>query len=169
MESESISYEIERKFLVKELPENLEKYPKCEIEQGYLCTEPVVRVRKMDDEYILTYKSGGLMIREEYEHKLGKKGYEHLIQKADGTVISKIRYKIDDGNGHVIELDVFQGKLKGFVMAEVEFVSREDATDYVVPDWFAEEVTDTPMFHNSRISKMSEEETEEFMKKIRMN
>ena len=29
------------------------------IEQGYLSTEPVVRIRRSDDEYYLTYKSKG--------------------------------------------------------------------------------------------------------------
>ena len=55
--------EIERKFLIWQLPEHLEQYPCLQIEQGYLCTNPVVRIRKQDDSYFLTYKSGGLMTR----------------------------------------------------------------------------------------------------------
>ncbi len=55
--------EIERKFLITELPENLEQYPFHLIEQGYLCTAPVVRIRKQDEEYYLTYKSKGMMVR----------------------------------------------------------------------------------------------------------
>ena len=50
--------EIERKFLIRQLPEHLEQYPCLQIEQGYLCTNPVVRIRKQDDSYFLTYKSG---------------------------------------------------------------------------------------------------------------
>ena len=49
--------EIERKFLIKELPNDLSEYPVHELEQGYLCTSPVVRVRKDNDRYELTYKS----------------------------------------------------------------------------------------------------------------
>ena len=65
---EETKLEIERKFLVKRenLPENLEQYPSKAIEQGYLCTEPVVRIRKSNDNYYLTYKSKGLLAREEY-------------------------------------------------------------------------------------------------------
>ena len=48
--------EIERKFLIKELPKNLETYPCRHLEQGYLSTAPVVRVRKDNDKYELTYK-----------------------------------------------------------------------------------------------------------------
>lgn len=61
--------EIERKFLIKDLhslPFSIEAYPHRELEQAYLCTGPVVRIRKDDEQYFLTYKSKGLMIREEY-------------------------------------------------------------------------------------------------------
>ena len=49
--------EIEKKYLVKKLPENLETYPFNQLEQCYLCVNPVVRIRRRDDAYILTYKS----------------------------------------------------------------------------------------------------------------
>lgn len=49
--------EIERKFTVKALPENLDSYPFHLIEQAYLNTDPVLRIRRQDDEYYLTYKS----------------------------------------------------------------------------------------------------------------
>ena len=52
--------EIERKYLIKKLPEDLAQYPHMEMEQAYLCTEPVVRVRKEGADYVLTYKSKGL-------------------------------------------------------------------------------------------------------------
>ena len=81
--------EIERKFLISKLPENLETYPFHTLEQAYLCTEPVVRVRRSDDEYILTYKGKGLMTREEYNLPLTAESYEHLKAKADGNIICK--------------------------------------------------------------------------------
>ncbi len=49
--------EIEKKFLVKELPADLTKYPCHRIEQGYLNVAPAIRVRRQDDEYYMTYKS----------------------------------------------------------------------------------------------------------------
>ena len=86
--------EIERKFLITELPENLEQYPFHLIEQGYLCTAPVVRIRKQDEEYYLTYKSKGMMVREEYNLPLTAEAYYHLKEKVDGNLISKKRYLI---------------------------------------------------------------------------
>lgn len=54
--------EIERKFLISKenLPADLDAYPHHKLEQGYLSTAPVVRIRKEDDNYYLTYKSKGL-------------------------------------------------------------------------------------------------------------
>lgn len=75
--------EIERKYLLDQLPENLTSYPCKKIEQGYLSTEPVVRIRRSDDEYYLTYKSKGLMVREEYNLPLTKESYLHLREKAE--------------------------------------------------------------------------------------
>ena len=145
--------EIERKFLVSSLPENLQSYPCRVIEQGYLCTNPVVRVRKDNDSFYLTYKGKGMMAREEYNLPLTEEAYSHLIRKADGNIITKHRYEIPDGNGYTIELDIFDGLFSGTVLAEVEFASVEDANNYVLPDWFSEDVTNNKDYHNSNMSK----------------
>ena len=92
--------EIERKFLVKELPAHLEDYPSHLIEQAYLCTSPVVRIRRQDEDYYLTYKGAGLMAREEYNLPLSGEAYRHLLPKADGTVITKRRFVIPGTEGH---------------------------------------------------------------------
>ena len=132
--------EIERKFLIRQLPEHLEQYPCRHIEQGYLCTNPVVRIRKQDDAYFLTYKSGGLMAREEYNLPLTAEGYEHLRPKADGLLITKKRYCIPFGT-YTIELDIFEGELAPLILAEVEFPSEDEANSFTPPEWFTEDVT----------------------------
>lgn len=141
--------EIERKFLIKELPENLETYPSHLIEQAYLCTKPVVRIRRQDDDYYMTYKGGGLMAREEYNLPLNKEAYEHLKTKADGRTITKRRYKIPLGN-YTIELDLFTCP-EGLIMAEVEFPTKEEALAFTPPEWFAQDVTMDPKYHNSNM------------------
>ena len=152
---EETKLEIERKFLVKRenLPENLEQYPSKAIEQGYLCTEPVVRIRKSNDNYYLTYKSKGLLAREEYNLPLTKEAYEHLKSKADGIVISKVRYVIPEKDGLSIELDVFKAPYEGLLLAEVEFPTEEAAHAYQPPKWFGEDVTYSTEYHNSTLSK----------------
>lgn len=145
--------EIERKYLIPRLPEDLSKYRSLEIEQGYLCTSPVVRIRKEDDNYYMTYKSAGMMIREEYNLPLTKEAYEHLKPKADGIVIAKTRYLIPLTESLTIELDVFKNEYEGLHLAEVEFETEEEANTFYPPDWFGEDVTYDGRYHNSTMSK----------------
>ena len=146
--------EIERKYLIDSCPLSLDDYPYHEIEQGYLNTNPVVRIRRSDDTYVLTYKSKGLMVREEYNLPLNKEAYLHLRTKIDGRLIKKKRYLIPLENGLKIELDYFKGDLAPLILAEVEFPSVEMADSFIPPTWFSEDVTFSPLYHNSTLSKI---------------
>ena len=53
--------EIERKYLVRSLPNNIDQYEHFEVEQAYLCTSPTLRIRRMGDAYILTVKERHLI------------------------------------------------------------------------------------------------------------
>ena len=146
--------EIERKFLIKKLPDNLTSYKARKIEQAYLCTDPVVRVRRDNDDYYLTYKSKGMIVREEYNLHLTKEAYGHLLAKADGNIITKTRYEIPEKDDLTIELDVFEGKFDGLLLAEVEFASEEEALGYIPPEWFGEDVSNSTKYHNSTLSRL---------------
>ncbi len=145
--------EIERKYLIHTLPDHLEDYPHRTLEQAYLCTEPVVRVRRDDNDYILTYKSKGLMVREEYNLPLTEEAYRHLLVKADGRIITKERYFIPYGDHLTVELDVFDGDLAPLLLAEVEFASEKEANAFTPPAWFGEDVTFSSKYHNSTLSQ----------------
>lgn len=161
--------EIERKFTVKNLPKDYENYPSHHIEQAYLNTSPVVRVRREDDRYYLTYKGSGMLAREEYNLDLNKESYLHLRAKADGHVISKKRYLIPltspqfekgcaappEDYALTIELDVFNEPFAPLILAEVEFGSREAAEAFIPPVWFDEDVTFNAAYHNSNLSRLS--------------
>lgn len=146
--------EIERKYIPKSIPKDLEKYKHMKIEQAYLNTEPVIRIRKQDDEYVLTYKGGGMMAREEYNLPLNEKSYHHLLEKADGNVITKTRYLIPIHDGLIAELDIFEGRFSDITIVEVEFSSVEEANSFVPPEWFGEDVTLDGRYHNSYLSKI---------------
>ena len=145
--------EIERKFLIKEMPVHLETYPHRTLEQGYLCTNPVVRVRKDGEIYELTYKAKGFMAREEYNLPLTEESYLHLAQKIDGRMITKERYCIPYMDKYTIELDIFKGYHAPLILAEVEFPTIEEAVSFLPPEWFDEDVTACPEYHNSVLSQ----------------
>ncbi len=81
--------EIERKFLIKSLPDNLESYSCDTLIQAYISTEPVIRVRQKNEDYILTLKSVGLLAREEIEMPLTEESFKHLLSKKDGHFYQK--------------------------------------------------------------------------------
>ena len=150
--------EIERKFLIKSLPDNLESYSFHQMEQGYLCTEPVVRIRRQDETYYLTYKSKGLMMREEYNLPLTKEAYLHLLPKIDGLLIVKKRYLIPLSSGLTVELDIFEGELAPLILAEVELQTEEEANAFIPLEWFEQEVTHSVKYHNSFLSQKGKRE-----------
>lgn len=148
--------EIERKFLIKKSPDNLSEYTCHMMTQGYLNTSPVVRVRKEDSSYYLTYKGSGLLAREEYNLALDEAAFYHLLEKADGNVISKKRYKIPysfENKTYTIELDIFDAPFAPLIIAEVEFENEEDANSFIPPNWFDKDVTFDSQYHNSNLSK----------------
>ena len=130
--------EIERKYLIDELPFDVTAYPSHEIEQAYLNTEPVVRIRRQDEDYYLT---------------LNQEAYAHLLEKADGNVLTKTRYKIPLGDHLTIEIDVFHGKFEGLILAEVEFPTMEEAESFQPPEYFGKDVTFSTEYHNSTLSQ----------------
>lgn len=146
--------EIERKYKIETLPEGYEKFPSRMIEQAYLCTDPVVRVRRDGDEYYMTYKSHGLLAREEYNLPLNETAYLHLLEKADGIILSKRRYRIPiEGTSLTIELDIFERDYQGLILAEVEFQTEEEALAFTPPAWFGRDVTFTGEYQNSKLSQ----------------
>ena len=151
--------EIEKKYLVSKLPDNLSDYTAFELEQCYLCSNPTIRIRKKNEDYILTYKNrvkpsvedGRLCVSDEVELPLTKGSYEHLRQKADGKQITKTRYLIPY-EGYRIELDVFHGDYEGFYLAEVEFETEEQSTRFLPPVWFGKDVSGDYHYTNSYLS-----------------
>lgn len=151
--------EIEKKFLVRQIPEDLDSYDHSEIEQGYLNRTPVIRIRKMDEAYILTYKSkadhgehSAVCVNQEVELPLTREAYEHLKEKIDGCLIEKTRYRIRYQK-FTIELDLFHGRYEGMTLAEVEFQTEEEAETFMPPSWFGDNVSGDYHYTNAFLSQ----------------
>lgn len=149
--------EIERKYLVQELPAGLYNYPHVEIEQCYLCTSPTLRVRRMGDVCILTVKervvtpSNAIHNREE-EFRLSSEAYKRLKAKCEGRPVLKTRYRIPLSGGFTAELDVFHGVHEGLRLVEVEFPDTDTADTFMPPAWFGEDVSTDPLYRNSALA-----------------
>lgn len=143
--------EIERKFLIHKLPE-LTQFCFKKITQGYIATDPVIRIRKMDDIFCLCIKSQGHMIREEFELNITKEQYEGLWNKVEFSPIEKTRYFIPLDNNLTAELDIYEGHLSGLRTVEVEFSSPSEASHFTPPSWFGEDITHDNRYKNNHLS-----------------
>ena len=150
----SSSREIERKFLLKQLPERLKQARRCVIAQGYLAAEPGgrhVRLRKKGKTASLTFKVGCGAHREEREIKLSAKQFTALWPATVGRRLYKVRYEIPWKNS-LIEIDIYRRKHKGLVVAEVEFPNRTACRKFKAPAWFGREVTGNKRYSNVRLA-----------------
>jgi adenylate cyclase len=148
------SREIERKFLLKQLPEKLKQARRCVIAQGYLAAEPGgrhVRLRKKGKTASLTFKVGRGAHREEREIKLGPKQFMALWPATVGRRLYKLRYEMPWKN-FLIEIDIYRRKHKGLVVAEVEFPDRTACRKFKAPAWFGREVTGNKRYSNVRLA-----------------
>lgn len=142
--------EIERKFLLKCLPDGLTSYPHEEIAQGYLAVERggvQVRLRKKGNVRSLTYKRGNKSAREEREIRLSVEQFDALWPATAGRRLTKIRYDVPFGE-RTVEVDVYTGRHDGVVVAEVEFPDETSCRDFVPPDWIGEDVTGKSRYSN---------------------
>jgi adenylate cyclase len=146
--------EIERKFLVKWLPDGLKRSRSFVIEQGYLATESAgrqVRLRKRGRTASLTFKARRDSHREEREIKLSPKQFAALWPGTAGRRLRKVRYEIPWDN-LMIELDIYRGRHAGLVVAEVEFPNRASCRRFKAPWWFGREVTGEKRYSNVRLA-----------------
>jgi CYTH domain-containing protein/CHAD domain-containing protein len=146
--------EIERKFLLAQLPAELDRSPAAEIEQGYLAIAPdaEVRVRRRGESFSLTLKRGGGEEREEVEVELDRRRFQPLWEACAGSRLAKRRHLVTLGDGVTAEVDIYFGSLAGLRVAEVEFPSRQAAAAFRPPDWFGREVTGDRRYANQTLA-----------------
>lgn len=143
--------EIERKFLVES---NDWKMLKCwgssHIKQAYLqkSNTQSVRIRIVDSLAILTIKIGKGLVRDEYEYEIPQLEALEIIEKAGLTVLQKTRYYVENGSDRW-EIDVFEGKLSGLCIAEIEL--NDENQKFELPNWITKEVTADAAYLNSNL------------------
>jgi adenylate cyclase len=148
-----MALEIERKFLVDEIPPDLELASEVEIAQGYLASgnDSQVRLRRQGVRTLLTAKRGHGLSRDEVEVALEPESFEELWPLTEGRRLEKSRLR-SPYEGKTIEIDVYKGPLAGLIVAEVEFDDAGSAQAFEPPLWFSRELTGDPRYSNQRLA-----------------
>jgi adenylate cyclase len=149
-ETSYVALEIERKFLV--VHDGWRPAPRVRhIQQGYLSGGgPVsVRVRLQDGIGTLTVKGEREGIaRDEFEYEIPATDAADMLRLAALPPIVKKRHELNFG-GKLWQIDVFEGRLAGLVLAEIELAGEHES--FARPDWLGREVTDDPRYRNSAL------------------
>jgi len=145
--------EIERKYLLHDLPTDLDTGNGKHIQQGYLCLEEGrhVRVRTKGSKFFLTVKIGEGIVRTEHEVEISKQQFDALWPATEGRRLEKVRY-IYPLDQYEMEIDVYAGELAPLVVAEVEFPSLNASEQFLPPAFVSEEVSGNPLFSNIRLA-----------------
>lgn len=157
---ENEQMEIERKFLVKELPEGLAEMPFADIEQGYVAIDEErgveVRLRKEARDGVISYfhtvKVGKGRKRRQPEMEIDEVHFTEFWGVTEGRRIKKRRFFVPSGGAKPFELDIYEEKINGLKTVEQEFDNDQAAEDFQVPEWFGREVTEDSRFNNKSLA-----------------
>ena len=147
--------EVERKYVLRARPEGLEAHPARRLEQGYLAIDDAgaeVRVRRKDDETLMTVKTGIGLVRGEEEFAIDAELFERLWPLTAGRQVVKTRYFVPLHDGLVAEVDDYEGPLAGLLTAEIEFPDEAAAHAFAAPAWLGEDVTGDKRYANQRLA-----------------
>lgn len=150
----SAGVEIERKFLVLDVPPEVAARPAEAIEQGYLALDGAVevRLRRRGARHLLTVKGGEGLTRLEEELELDARRFEALWPLTEGRRVEKTRRRVALPAGLELELDEYSGALAGLWVAEVEFGSVAAGAAFSPPAWLGAEVTGDPGYANRSLA-----------------
>ena len=166
--------EIERKYAIKYLPNNIKITKIKDIEQAFIYKDnnTHIRIRKITNRkeqtinYIYTIKTKGdiqykdnsnIGQKYEIENYISKEEYEDLMQKRISNIINKTRINVPIENGLIVEIDIYYDYLEGFLTAEIEFSSEEIAENFNKPDWLGKELGYKEL-SNGKLSQMNKEQ-----------
>ncbi len=163
--------EIEKTFLVKNVPADLERYKSFKIKQGYISKPPSpLRIRQKGDKFELTkkipLKQGDVSSAEEINIYLREDEFLKLWPLVVFS-LEKTRYLIPLENNLTAELDIFEGRLEGLAFVEVEFSSEEEMSNFIVPEWFGQDITQEDFSANVFLAGKTFEEIDAIIKKLK--
>jgi adenylate cyclase len=145
--------EIERKFLLRELPATLRLARGETIKQGYLALdgETEVRLRTGSKPPKLTIKSGRGEVRTEVELPVEGADADALWELTEGRRLEKLR-RLMRVDGVEAEVDEYGGELAALVVVEIEFDDEQAARAFQPPSWFGREVTGEAPYANRSLA-----------------
>lgn len=157
--------EIERKFLVNEVP-NLSGLEKITLERHFLYIGNGIelRIQSNGTRHTLQRKvSKSAVERETQTLEISLEEFDRL-QTLSVASISRDSYRLADTPK--TDLHFYSGKFQGLVRAEFEFSSLDESNAFIPPLWVGKEITDTPLARDSQLQQLNEAEFRELLSRL---
>jgi len=163
--------ELEKTYLIKSLPKDLQGFPAKEIIDIYIpdnSEHPKIRIRKNGSKYEITKKEpvneGDSSHQEEQTIILTEEEF-NFISKLPGKKSQKIRYNYTYEN-LTAEIDIFQENLSGLILVDFEFKTLTEKDSFKTPDFCLAEVTQEKFLAGGMLCGKSYADIEENLKKF---
>lgn len=144
--------EIERKFLVKKMPD-LSGIVPIHFERYYLSIsdDSEERIQRTNDTYSYEKKTAiDEFSRSTEKKEITNEEFERLKSNSSGAII-RDSFPL---SSHV-SIKIYHGMYEGLARAEVEFLSKTEADNYIPETWMGDEVTNSPLGRDSRLLKLN--------------
>lgn len=158
--------EIERKFLVKDLPD-LSKKEFISYERYFLKIESNFeeRIQKKGDKYEKERKFKTSDLSRELEKQEISKEDFYILKKSASKSIIRDSYKISDNPN--ITIKIYHGDYEELVRAEVEFLSEEEAKSFQPYDWMGREITNTNLGKDAKLIQLNKREFKDLLASLK--
>lgn len=154
-----MSKEIERRFILSELPDGFTLHQSDFIRQAYVCVDEAsafeerVRYRLTPDgrqDYLRVQKQGAGLTRTETETPLSREEWAQAMIACLGRPIIKGVYH-EQYNDQWIEFHIFYSH-RPLMTIEVEFKTEDDGNTFTPPSWFGREVTNDRRYNSASVA-----------------
>jgi adenylate cyclase len=160
--------EIERKFLIKELPD-LSGIKPIGYERYYIKKdgESVERIQKKGDCYEYeTKRSISHLEHKKEKRKITQEEFEELRRGKEQEGILRDSYLLSSNPD--VSIKIYQGKFEGLARVEIEFASKEEAEEYIPKSWMGAEITVSPLGADARLLHLSRDEFLSLLKRSKI-
>lgn len=157
--------EIERKWLVKELPD-LNRLPKESFERYFLFNDnkTEIRIQKRGEVYEFERKCEiNALTRSDITFEISAEEFTHL-KKYSGSRLIRDSYLFHDDPE--ITIKIYHGDYEGLIRVEVEFATEQEAKDFVPFSWFGKEITETMLGRDKKLVTLTPERFKETLKQL---
>lgn len=150
-------HEIERKFLVKKMP-NVKGMEKVHQERYFLQRGDLLEEEIKKKRSVCYYERKITISSHEKSREkraIPEETFKALQSRGKG-VIENDAYKVSSKHP-VISIKTYQGTYKDLVLAEVKFDTVEEMEDFRPLDWMGAEITDTKLGNDARLVDLDRE------------